>query len=46
MGFGLDSPDLLDQVRAMGATPVVGSALVQALHDGRSLEGFLRPRMG
>ena len=46
VGFGLDSPDLLDQVRAMGATPVVGSALVQALHDGRSLEGFLRPRLG
>ena len=46
VGFGLDHPELLARVRAMGATPVVGSALVQALHDGQSLEGFLRPRLG
>jgi len=46
VGFGLDQPELLDRVRALGATPVVGSALVQALHGGTSLAGFLGPRMG
>jgi tryptophan synthase alpha chain len=46
VGFGLDAPELLARVRAMGATPVIGSALVQALHDGTSLEAFLGPRMG
>ena len=45
VGFGLDHPDLLARVRAMGATPVVGSALVQALHQGQSLEAFLGPRL-
>ena len=45
VGFGLDRPELLAQVRAMGATPVIGSALVQALHDGQSLEAFLGPRL-
>jgi len=45
VGFGLDHPDLLDQVRAMGATPVIGSALVQALHGGQSLSAFLGPRL-
>ena len=46
VGFGLDRPDLLAQVRSLGATPVIGSALVQALHDGQSLEAFLGPRLG
>jgi tryptophan synthase alpha chain len=46
VGFGLDQPALLERVRAMGATPVIGSALVQALHDGQSLAAFLGPRMG
>jgi len=46
VGFGLDHPDLLEQVRGLGATPVVGSALVQALHAGQPLETFLGPRMG
>ena len=45
VGFGLDHPELLARVRAMGATPVVGSALVQALHQGQSLETFLGPRL-
>jgi len=45
VGFGLDHPDLLERVRAMGATPVVGSALVQALHDGRTVADFIGPRM-
>jgi tryptophan synthase alpha subunit len=46
VGFGLDRPDLLARVRAMGATPVVGSALVQALHAGQSPATFLGPRLG
>ena len=46
VGFGLDHPDLLAQVRAMGATPVIGSALVRALHEGLSPAAFLGPRMG
>jgi tryptophan synthase alpha chain len=46
VGFGLDHPDLLAQVRAMGATPVIGSALVQALHDGRTVAEFIGPRLG
>jgi tryptophan synthase alpha chain len=46
VGFGLDRPDLLEQVRRLGATPVIGSALVQALHEGQSLEAFLGPRLG
>jgi tryptophan synthase alpha chain len=46
VGFGLDHPDLLERVRAMGATPVVGSALVQALHGGQTPRGFLATRMG
>lgn len=46
VGFGLDQPAALDQVRAMGATPVIGSALVQALHQGQRLEAFLGPRLG
>ena len=46
VGFGLDHPDLLERVRAMGATPVVGAALVQALHGGQTPRGFLATRMG
>lgn len=46
VGFGLDDPAALEAIRAMGATPVIGSALVQALHQGHSLEAFLGPRMG
>ena len=46
VGFGLDDAALLEQVRAMGATPVIGSALVRALHGGQALEAFLGPRMG
>ena len=45
VGFGLDQPELLQRVRAMGATPVIGSALVQALHAGAALAGFLGPRL-
>jgi len=34
VGFGLSQPDALASIRAMGATPVVGTALVQALATG------------
>ena len=44
VGFGLDAPALLAQVRALGATPVIGSALVQALHAGHSVESFIGSR--
>jgi tryptophan synthase alpha chain len=46
VGFGLDDPASLQRVRAMGAVPVVGSALVAALAGGAGLGGFLRPRIG
>jgi len=36
VGFGLSEPRALASIRAMGATPVVGTALVQALADGKS----------
>lgn len=45
VGFGLSDPDTLDQVRALGAVPVVGSALVAALDAGESLRGFLDARL-
>ena len=44
VGFGLGDPASLAAVRAMGATPVVGSALVQALHEGQGLVDFLSSR--
>jgi tryptophan synthase alpha chain len=46
VGFGLDDPGVLEEVRGMGATPVVGSALVQALHRGVRPAAFLFGRMG
>jgi tryptophan synthase alpha subunit len=45
VGFGLDDPASLERVRAMGAVPVVGSALVAALAQGVALGGFLGPRL-
>lgn len=44
VGFGLSDPDALAAVRALGATPVMGSALVQALWEGQGLGAFLAPR--
>ena len=41
VGFGLSDPASLAAVRALGATPVVGSALVQALAEGRPLKEIL-----
>jgi len=46
VGFGLDDPASLAQVRTLGAVPVVGSALVKALAQGTSLTAFLGPRLG
>lgn len=45
VGFGLSDPPVLAAVRALGATPVVGSALAKALREGESLSAFLRPRL-
>jgi len=45
VGFGLDDPASLHRVRAMGAVPVVGSALVRSLWEGQSLGEFLGPRL-
>ncbi len=43
VGFGLAEPATLAQVRAMGATPVVGSALVRGVADGKPLTDVLTP---
>ncbi|BDU73318.1 tryptophan synthase subunit alpha [Mesoterricola silvestris] len=45
VGFGLDDPASLERVRALGAVPVVGSALVAALAGGADPAAFLAPRM-
>lgn len=41
VGFGLSEPQALERIRAMGATPVVGTALVQALADGTPAQAAL-----
>lgn len=46
VGFGLSDPASLDAVRGLGATPVIGSALVKALADGTKLEAALSVRLG
>ena len=46
VGFGLSDPLALAAVREMGATPVIGSALVQALAAGQTLTAFLHSRVG
>lgn len=45
VGFGLSDPQSLAAVRALGATPVVGSALVQELASGRGLSEVLSGRL-
>jgi tryptophan synthase alpha chain len=45
VGFGLSDPRSLARVRALGATPVIGSALVQELAAGQSLRAALSPRL-
>ncbi|MFN8009813.1 MAG: tryptophan synthase subunit alpha [Holophagaceae bacterium] len=46
VGFGLGDAASLAEVRAWGATPVVGSALVKALAEGEALRRFLETRLG
>jgi len=46
VGFGLNDAPSFTQVRAWGATPVIGSALVKALAEGGTLKDFLAPRLG
>ncbi len=45
VGFGLSDPHSLTAIRALGATPVIGSALVQELAEGQSLREALARRM-
>ena len=45
VGFGLSDPRSLAAVRQLGATPVIGSALVQELAAGRGLREALAPRL-
>ena len=45
VGFGLSDRRSLSEIRAMGATPVIGSALVQELAEGQGLRVVLAPRM-
>ncbi len=45
VGFGLSDPQSLAAVRALGATPVVGSALVQELASGKGLSEVLSGRL-
>lgn len=46
VGFGLSDPASLQAVRAMGATPVIGSALVKELAEGASFNTAMRLRIG
>jgi len=45
VGFGLSDSRSLTAIRALGATPVIGSALVQELSDGRNLRETLSHRL-
>jgi tryptophan synthase alpha chain len=45
VGFGLSDAGSLTAVRRLGATPVIGSALVRELAEGASLRTALGPRM-
>ena len=45
VGFGLSDPRSLALIRGMGATPVIGSALVQELWNGQSLRESLGSRV-
>jgi tryptophan synthase alpha chain len=45
VGFGLSDPASLRAVRALGATPVIGSALVAELTQGRPIKACLETRM-
>lgn len=45
VGFGLSDPASLQSVRDMGATPIIGSALVEILTSGSLLGACLEPRI-
>jgi tryptophan synthase alpha chain len=45
VGFGLSDAASLEAVRAMGATPVVGSALVKELAEGQGIRALLERRL-
>lgn len=45
VGFGLSDAPSLAAIRALGATPVIGSALVADLAEGGSLWAALAPRL-
>jgi tryptophan synthase alpha chain len=45
VGFGLSDPRSLRAVRDLGATPVIGSALVQELAEGKAFRDALGPRL-
>lgn len=45
VGFGLNNPASLQALRDMGATPVIGSALVKEVADGTSLRAGLGKRI-
>ncbi len=45
VGFGLADGTSLEAVRGLGATPIVGSALVQGLHQGQTLREALGARL-
>jgi tryptophan synthase alpha chain len=45
VGFGLSDVESLAAIRGMGATPVIGSALVQELASGQSLSKSLAGRL-
>ncbi len=45
VGFGLSDPSSLRAIRRLGATPVIGSALVQELAAGRGLREALADRL-
>jgi tryptophan synthase alpha chain len=45
VGFGLSNPRSLTAIRRLGATPVIGSALVQELAEGSGLRAALSPRL-
>lgn len=46
VGFGLSDPASLRAIRNLGATPVIGSALVEDLTSGRLIRACLGARLG
>jgi tryptophan synthase alpha chain len=46
VGFGLSDPASLEAIRSLGATPVIGSALVEELTLGSLMKTCLQRRLG